>query len=106
MRIDFIAFCLVFTIASAAQRQDSIVVPRANTAKFNYKQLIIPAVLIGYGFVDLKSDQLIGFNTQISRKYRKISMKKYRPMIFLNMLLCYQLHKTVGRYKIAPDRFM
>lgn len=33
--------------------------------KFNYKQLIIPGVLLGYGFIGLESDQLKSFNTQI-----------------------------------------
>jgi hypothetical protein len=33
--------------------------------KFNYKQLIIPGVLIGYGFIGLESDWLKGFNSQI-----------------------------------------
>lgn len=33
--------------------------------KFNYKQLIIPTVLIGYGFIGLNSDQLKGYNFEI-----------------------------------------
>ena len=32
---------------------------------FNYKQLIIPSVLIGYGVIGLESDQLLSFNHQI-----------------------------------------
>ena len=33
--------------------------------KFNYKQLIIPSILIGYGFIGLESDQLKGYNLDI-----------------------------------------
>nr|WP_315200289.1 phosphatase PAP2 family protein [uncultured Flavobacterium sp.] len=33
--------------------------------KFNYKQLIIPSVLIGYGFIGLNSDQLKDFNSEV-----------------------------------------
>jgi len=52
--------------------QDSIVkdsvavsIPKSGNLKFNYKQLIIPGILIGYGAIGLGSDQLISFNTQI-----------------------------------------
>jgi hypothetical protein len=36
--------------------------------KFNYKQLIIPAVLIGYGFIGLESDQIKNFNAEIKEE--------------------------------------
>jgi hypothetical protein len=36
--------------------------------KFNYKQLIIPGVLIGYGFIGLNSDQLKSFNSEIQEE--------------------------------------
>ena len=36
-----------------------------NTHKFKFKQLIIPAALIGYGVIGIESDQLKLFNTQI-----------------------------------------
>ncbi|WP_316633366.1 phosphatase PAP2 family protein [uncultured Flavobacterium sp.] len=45
---------------------DSIVVKdTVQNLKFNYKQLIIPGVLIGYGFIGLESDQLKSFNREI-----------------------------------------
>lgn len=45
---------------------DSIVVKdTVHNLKFNYKQLIIPGVLIGYGFIGLESDQLKSFNNNI-----------------------------------------
>ncbi|KDN55542.1 phosphatase PAP2 family protein [Flavobacterium seoulense] len=36
--------------------------------KFNYKQLIIPSVFIGYGFIGLESDQLKSYNSQIKKE--------------------------------------
>ena len=50
-----------------AQQNDSIVKidSTSNSLKFNYKQLVIPAVLIGYGVIGLGSDQLLSFNSQI-----------------------------------------
>lgn len=45
---------------------DSITVrDTVQNLKFNYKQLIIPGVLIGYGFIGLESDQLKSFNNDI-----------------------------------------
>lgn len=59
---------LVSITAVSAQNSvsDSIVVrDTVQNLKFNYKQLIIPGVLIGYGLIGLESDQLKSFNTQI-----------------------------------------
>lgn len=59
---------LVSITAVSAQNSvsDSIVVrDTVQNLKFNYKQLIIPGVLTGYGFIGLESDQLKSFNTQI-----------------------------------------
>ncbi|WP_163399747.1 phosphatase PAP2 family protein [Flavobacterium fluviatile] len=36
--------------------------------KFNYKQLIVPGVLIGYGFIGLESDQLKDYNAEIKEE--------------------------------------
>lgn len=36
--------------------------------KFNYKQVIIPSLLIGYGVIGIESDQLKLFNTQIKEE--------------------------------------
>ena len=63
-----ISLVFLFGFFSAtAQQNDSIVKidSTSNTLKFNYKQLIIPAVLIGYGVIGLGSDQLLSFNSQI-----------------------------------------
>jgi hypothetical protein len=50
-----------------AQQNDSItkIDSTSNHLKFNYKQLIIPTVLIGYGIIGIGNDQLLSFNSQI-----------------------------------------
>jgi len=64
------AFSLVFLfgfLSVNAQQNDSIVKidSTSNHLKFNYKQLIIPGVLIGYGVIGIGNDQLLSFNHQI-----------------------------------------
>ncbi len=54
-----------FTFAQTATENDSIVKDTVKNSRFNYKQLIIPSLLVGYGVVGIESDQLKGFNTQI-----------------------------------------
>ncbi|MBL0735271.1 phosphatase PAP2 family protein [Flavobacterium sp. GN10] len=61
----------LFGLFSAnAQQNDSIakIDSTSNHLKFNYKQLIIPSVLIGYGVIGLESDQLLSFNSQIKKE--------------------------------------
>jgi hypothetical protein len=63
-----IPLVFLFSIFSAhAQQNDSITKVDSTAAhlKFNYKQLIIPTVLLGYGIIGLESDQLLSFNSQI-----------------------------------------
>ncbi|SHL32962.1 phosphatase PAP2 family protein [Flavobacterium chilense] len=64
---NFLLFLVSITAVNAQSSvSDSIVVKdTVQNLKFNYKQLIIPTVLIGYGFIGLESDQLKSFNTQI-----------------------------------------
>jgi len=45
--------------------------------KFNYKQLIIPSVLIGYGAIGIGNDQLQSFNHQISNEVTEDIDKKF-----------------------------
>lgn len=63
----FCLFLLGITVVTAQNSvSDSIV--RKDTVqnlKFNYKQLIIPSVLIGYGLIGLNSDQLKDFNSDV-----------------------------------------
>ncbi len=63
-----ISLVFLFGLFSAnAQQNDSIIKidSTSHNLKFNYKQLIIPSVLIGYGVVGLESHQLLSFNSQI-----------------------------------------
>lgn len=61
---------LLSVLNANAQQTDSIakIDTTANHLKFNYKQLIIPSVLIGYGVIGLESDQLLSFNSQIKEE--------------------------------------
>ncbi|MBF4486679.1 phosphatase PAP2 family protein [Flavobacterium sp. CSZ] len=61
-----LVFLFVFLSANA-QQNDSITKldSTSNHLKFNYKQLIIPGVLIGYGVIGIGNDQLLSFNHQI-----------------------------------------
>lgn len=67
-----ISLVFLFSFFSAtAQKNDSIAPvdsSAAHTLKFNYKQLIIPGALIGYGVIGLESDQLLSFNSQIKKE--------------------------------------
>jgi hypothetical protein len=67
------AISLVFLfgfLSVNAQQNNSItkIDSTAHQLKFHYKQLIIPTVLIGYGVIGLKSDQLLTFNHQIKNE--------------------------------------
>jgi len=57
-----------FLIAQTSVKDSIVVKDTAQNLKFNYKQLIIPAVLVGYGFIGLESDQLKGFNSEIKEE--------------------------------------
>lgn len=91
---EFIPLFLIFTLSSTAQQTDKLndsiqAVPLSTNTNFNYKQLIIPAVLIGYGVIGLESDQLKGCNAQIREEVQedideKISIddfSQYAPMV-------------------------
>jgi membrane-associated phospholipid phosphatase len=73
--------CIVNTNAQQTIK-DSI----AKNLKFNYKQLIIPGVLIGYGLIGLESDQLKGYNLIIRNEVtedidKKISVDDFSQYI-------------------------
>lgn len=57
---------LVFSSVNA--QNDTIV---KSDLKFNYKQLIIPTALIGYGVIALDNHELLGFNTQIRTEIKE-----------------------------------
>ena len=68
---------------------DSIRIDTVQNIKFSYKQLIIPAALIGYGFWGMESGQIKSFNHQIRNEFtedidRKISIddfSRYVPAV-------------------------
>lgn len=57
--------CVANVTAQEVQVNDSISIDTVASLKFNYKQLIIPSLLIGYGVVGIESDQLKSWNTNI-----------------------------------------
>ena len=65
-------FCLLalllsthFLIAQNNVTDTIILKDSVKNLRFNYKQLIIPTVLIGYGFIGLNSDQIKDFNADV-----------------------------------------
>lgn len=64
-----VLLCLLFFVFSLSAQQvkeaDSISTDTVAMLKFNYKQLIIPSVLIGYGVFGIGSDQIKSWNTHI-----------------------------------------
>lgn len=66
----FVVLCLLIggqnvCKAQSVVEKDSIRTDTIGENKFNYKALIIPAALVGYGVIGIESDQLKSFNTQI-----------------------------------------
>lgn len=59
------ASVLSFSVVTAQNIEKKDSVASTPNIKFNYKQLIIPTVLIGYGVVGLESDQLKDWNLGI-----------------------------------------
>lgn len=57
------------SICAQNTKTDTITVQDTlHNLRFDYKQLIIPGVLIGYGFIGLESDQLKGYNAEIKEE--------------------------------------
>lgn len=61
---------MVGSIGFAQQIKDSLAInePKENNKKFNFKQLIIPTVLIGYGVIGIESDGLKFINSGIKEE--------------------------------------
>lgn len=57
--------------AASVNQADSLVVNNNKQLQFKTKQLIIPAVLIGYGIIGIGNDQLQSFNFQIRDEVRE-----------------------------------
>jgi membrane-associated phospholipid phosphatase len=61
----FVYFTLFSSFAQNHTENDSITKDSVKNIKFNYKQLIISGVVIGYGFWGIESGQIKSFNFQI-----------------------------------------
>jgi hypothetical protein len=65
-KIIVVAFFSIVTINAQEAKTDTIFKKEIlQNTKFNYKPLIIPAVLIGYGLIGIESDQIKKFNSDI-----------------------------------------
>jgi hypothetical protein len=60
-------FCLLLIVFSSKAQEIKKDTLSANR-KLNYKALIIPSLLIGYGFIGIESDQIKGFNAEIKNE--------------------------------------
>jgi hypothetical protein len=69
LKIIVLAFFSIVAVNAQEVKTDTVL--KKNTQgnlKFNCKQLIIAAVLIGYGFIGLESDQIKNFNSEIKEE--------------------------------------
>lgn len=64
----FISIISLHAFAQNATVLDTTTYFKPKNLKFNYKQLIIPTLFIGYGVVGIGSDQLIGFNNGLKNE--------------------------------------
>lgn len=71
-KISTLLIVLLISYTAFAQgsiEKDSIYKDTIQNIHFNYKQLIIPGVLIGYGFWGMESGQIKSFNSQIRDEF-------------------------------------
>ncbi|RZJ34925.1 MAG: phosphatase PAP2 family protein [Flavobacterium sp.] len=86
-----ILLLLLLSYANVHSQQLGIIDSTANISKrgYNYKQLVIPALLIGYGVIGLESDQLKDFNAgireevveDIDRKFTIDDFSQFAPAL-------------------------
>ncbi|SHH77726.1 phosphatase PAP2 family protein [Flavobacterium defluvii] len=84
-----VALMLSHYICAQNQVSDSIHPDTVQNIKFSYKQLIIPGILIGYGFWGMESGQIKSFNFQIREELtenidRKVTIddfSRYAPAV-------------------------
>lgn len=71
-KVTFLFFLGTIIMSAQHTANDSIIATDTiQHLKFNYKQLIVPGVLIGYGIIGLESDQLKGYNTDIREEVQE-----------------------------------
>lgn len=89
----------------------------SHNIRFNYKQLAIPAALIGYGIIGIESDQLKLFNTQIrdevtediDNKLTIDDFSQYAPLVSvyaLNLAGIHGKHNFKERTIIAATSYL
>jgi hypothetical protein len=69
--VRYILCSFLFSLQLVAQQSGIASIDTTSVEKkldFNYKQVIIPAVFIGYGIVGLESGQIKGFNSGVSEE--------------------------------------
>lgn len=71
----FIALILTLNLCGQNKTVDSLQID--NNAKFKYKSLIIPTVLIGYGIIGLESQTLKVINSDIKNEFNEHIDKKF-----------------------------
>lgn len=92
--LSFVLFYFSSFGQEIADKTTSDTIQHQKQLKFNYKQLIIPTVLIGYGVVGLESHQLLSFNSgikeevkeHIDEKFTIDDFSQYTPMASVYML--------------------
>ncbi len=70
-RTTFIFLSFFSTLAFSQNNIDSLGIVPNNQLKFNYKQIIIPSILIGYGVIGLESHQLQVLNSDIKNELKE-----------------------------------
>lgn len=68
LKIFILLFSTHFLIAQTNLKDTIVAKDTIQNLKFNYKQLIIPSVLIGYGLIGIESDQIKDFNAEIKEE--------------------------------------
>lgn len=89
LHLILLMFLISHSILAQKTVRDSVHLDTVKNIKFNYKQLIIPGILIGYGFWGMESGQIKNFNSQIRDEFtedidRKISIddfSRYVPAV-------------------------
>lgn len=75
--ISSLLLLISFTVSSQGfNERDSTFTDTVKNIQFNYKQLIIPGILLGYGFWGIESGQIKSFNFQIRNEITENIDKK------------------------------
>lgn len=72
--LNILFFLLISSLSFAQKSENNSLNDSLKTnvkLKINYKQLIIPTILIGYGVIGLESHQLLFFNTELKEEIKE-----------------------------------